>query len=165
VRALEDINVNTMALLEDLQHVAYELHPSVLEDLGLRAAIQCYVDDVAKWHNIRITFSANDDFKVLPREIASCLYRIAQEAVRNALKYAQSSDIAVTLVQEEAAIRLTVADSGQGFDVEKVKCEKHGLGLVSMEERARLMDGQVTIASQPGQGTVIRVFAPLTLTP
>ena len=165
VRALEDINVNARALLEDLQHVAYELHPSILEDLGLRAAIQCYVDDVARWHNIKITLTANDDFKLLPWEIASCLYRIAQESVRNAVKYAQSSDIAVTLAREKAGISLTVGDSGQGFDVEKVKRAKRGLGLVSMEERARLVNGQVTIASQPGQGTVINVFVPLTLTP
>ena len=165
VRALEDINVYARALLEDLQHVAYELHPSVLADLGLRAAIQRYIDEVARWHNIQITFTANDDFKLLPWEVASCLYRIAQESVRNAVKYAPGSDIAVTVVQEQAGIRLTVGDSGQGFDVEKVKREKRGLGLVSMEERARLMDGHVTIASQPGQGTVIQVFVPLTLTP
>lgn len=76
------------------------------------------------------------------------------------MKYAQGSDISVRVAQEHTGIRLMVGDSGQGFDVEQVKREKRGLGLISMEERARLIGGQVTIASQPGQGTVIQAFVP-----
>ena len=89
-----------------------------------------------------------------------CLYRIAQEGLRNISKHAGATEVTISLVSKNDTIQLTVMDNGCGFDPDRVK-EKQGLGLDSMKERAHLIGGSFHIKSKPGQGTEIEVLVPL----
>ena len=96
----------------------------------------------------------------VPREVASCLYRVAQEGLQNIAKHAGAKHVSVALTLQKGAVGLTVADDGVGFDPEAVK-GRGGLGLIGMEERARLVNGKLSIASRPGHGTRIALEVPL----
>lgn len=97
---------------------------------------------------------------MLPEDVSLCLYRVAQESLRNIAKHAKAKSIAVILSRAADGIKLCVEDTGEGFDVRKVK-GKGGLGLISMEERVRMVSGRFSIKSQPGKGTTVEVFVPL----
>jgi signal transduction histidine kinase len=96
----------------------------------------------------------------IPRDISVCLFRIVQEGLRNIAKHAKVAEAQVTLIGSDNTITLTIEDSGVGFDPSRMRGDA-GLGLVSMEERARLIRGEFLVQSTPGHGTVIRVIAGL----
>ena len=96
----------------------------------------------------------------VPPNVAVCLYRIVQEDLRNISRHAGATEVAITLVGENQAIRLSIRDNGKGFDAGQ-KTSQVGLGLDSMKERAYLIGGDFSVQSQPGQGTVIEVLTPL----
>src|SRR6185295_16013298 len=93
----------------------------------------------------------------LPPDVALCLYRVAQESLRNISKHSGAKSAELTLVKNEESIELRIADHGRGFDV-KVPSRGEGLGLVSMEERVRLLGGSLEVNSQPGAGTELKVY-------
>ena len=106
-----------------------------------------------------IDFKAENITKEIPSEVAGCLYRIVQEGLRNISKHAQATEVAISLVGRNDSVILTIMDNGKGFDLGQ---KSHvGLGLDSMQERTYLIGGDFWVASQPGQGTVIQVLAPL----
>lgn len=144
----------------DVRRIAYQLHPSILDDLGLTAALRSYVGELSKRDGISVKFSARDVPETLPPAVALTLYRVAQEALMNVVKHARTHKAAVILTHHNGAVQLMVRDAGAGFDHEKVK-RNGGLGLVSMEERVRLVDGQMQIGSRPGEGTRIEITIPL----
>ena len=96
----------------------------------------------------------------VPREVASCVYRVAQESLQNIVKHASAKHISVALTLQKGTVVLTIADDGAGFDPEAVK-GRGRLGLIGMEERARLVNGKLSIAAQPGRGTRIALEVPL----
>ena len=96
----------------------------------------------------------------LPEEVSLCLYRIAQESLRNIRKHTGATQVRVWLAANQDGVTLNVEDTGDGFEVEKAR-KRGGLGLISMEERARLVNGKFSIRSQPGNGTSVEVFVPL----
>jgi signal transduction histidine kinase len=96
----------------------------------------------------------------MPVETALCLYRIAQESLRNIARHANSREALLTLSTHNSGVVMAIADQGTGFDLENIK-EKGGLGLVSMEERVRLLRGILQISSQPGHGTELHVHLPI----
>ena len=96
----------------------------------------------------------------MPREVASCLYRVARECLQNIAKHADAKHVSVALTLQKGAVALTIADDGVGFDPEGVK-GRGGLGLIGMEERARLVKGKLSIATRPGHGTRIALDVPL----
>jgi signal transduction histidine kinase len=100
----------------------------------------------------------------MPREVSSCIYRVAQESLQNISKHANAKNVSATVAVRKGTVVLTVADDGAGFDPEAVK-GRGGLGLIGMEERARLVKGKLTIAAKPGHGTRITVEVPLTAVP
>jgi PAS domain S-box-containing protein len=141
-----------------LHEIAYGLHPSILEDLGLAAAIRLVAQEYrTAGLDIRITIS--DTPADISISVATTLYRIAQEALRNAHKYAAGSIIRLTLNGIGKELYLTVEDTGPGFDPLTVR-HKGGLGLLSMEERARLAGGSLKVHSKPGSGTLLLVRVP-----
>jgi PAS domain S-box-containing protein len=158
---LEGYRNRILELSESVRRLAYELHPAILDDLGLAVALRSYVDDFARRTGVRVTLTTRNVPRRLPKGIASCFYRIAQESLANAAKHSRSTRITVRLAACRSGYWLMIRDFGRGFDAETVKDHRRGLGLVSMEERARLEGGRLDLRTSPGQGTHIRVWLPL----
>jgi len=113
-----------------------------------------------KRNGIVADFRAENIAREVPADVAVCLYRIVQEALRNISRHAGATEVAISLVGENQAIHLSIRDNGKGFDPDQKKSQV-GLGLDSMKERAYLIGADFSVSSQPGQGTVIEVLAPL----
>ena len=145
-------------LNEDTHRIARHLHPAVLDDLGLAAALKSECDIFVEQYGI----PAECDFHLarsVPPDVSLCLYRVTQEALRNCAEHAHATRVRLSLRQDGELV-LEIADFGNGFDVESVR-GKGGLGLVSMQERVRLVNGTFSIESQSGKGTVVRIRIPL----
>lgn len=158
--ALETLRERLVDLSEDVHALSYRLHPSVIEDLGLVAALRVECNRVAQQEPIEVKFEHEDVPKKLPPSAAICLFRIAQEALRNVARHANARRVAVSLRGEEGGIALVVRDDGKGF-TDSVVDGKASLGLVSMRERVRLVGGKVNIVGRPSEGTSVEAWVPL----
>jgi len=147
------------ALAEDVHSMSRRLHPAILDELGLEAALKEECVSFSAQMGIPAKFESKGP-TLLPEEVSLCLYRVAQESLRNIAKHADATNVRVVLSGRKEGIRLRIEDRGDGFDLMDVK-GKGGLGLISMEERVRLVSGKFTIQSQPGKGTIVEVFVPL----
>lgn len=157
---LKALQARIVKASEETRHIAYELHPSVLDDLGLVVSLQSLCKEFSEQTSIAVEFTNVALPGSLPREVASCLYRVAQESLRNIAKHACAKHVLVALTLQTGTVVLTIADDGVGFDQEAVK-GRGGLGLIGMEERARLVNGNLSIATRPGHGTRIALQIPL----
>jgi len=146
-------------LASDVRSLSHRLHPPTLEQLGLQTTLHLLVDDYRR-AGLDVTFGSENVSAAIPMEIATSLYRIAQEALQNILKHAHDAPARVELKREGRAIKLLVEDRGPGFYPEQVR-KKGGLGLISMEERARALSGTVQVISKSDEGTLIEVQIPL----
>jgi len=147
-------------IASDAQGMARRLHPSILDDLGLVKALKAECAHFSSREAIDVSFEHRDLPERLPRVLSLCLYRIAQESLRNIAKHAGSPVAIVDLASDGSEhIRLTVVDRGNGFSPEDA--DGKGLGLVSMRERARLVDGTCSVYTEPGIGTKIDVRVPI----
>jgi len=157
---LRELSARTKKLSTEVHQISHDLHPAKLTQLGLTAAISelCHVG--ASAHRIPIAFHHNAVPRSLPEGVALCLYRIAQESIRNVVKHSGATSATVELRMVEKGIQLSVADDGKGF-VFDAEGPTQGLGLVSMRERARLLQGEIRIESQPGHGARVEVWVPL----
>ena len=158
---LQNLYDQVSSLSDDVRHLAYQLHPSILDDLGLKVALQSFVNDFSKWEGIRVSFRSTKVPRSLPQEIASCLYRITQESLRNVARHARASAVNLNLTFQKDAIKLCIKDNGMGFNVHSLPAGKKGLGLIGMQERIRLIQGTLTLESHPGEGTEICASIPL----
>ena len=156
LRALVGRVKHLSSSVHDLSH---QLHPSKLEQLGLVAAIGSLCGELAESHGLEIDFTHKGVSAVLSPDAAVCLYRVAQEALSNAIKHGAAREADVQLSGTADAIMLRVVDRGRGFDPQK----RHGsgLGLISMRERVLHLGGHITIQSQPSRGTWIEVRVPI----
>ena len=157
---LKALQARVVKASEATRHIAYELHPSVLDDLGLVASLRALCKEFSERECIPVEFNNGGPPGSVPSEVASCLYRVAQESLQNIAKHASAKHVSVVLTLRKATVLLTIADDGAGFDQEAVK-GRGRLGLIGMEERARLVNGNLYIAAQPGQGTRIVLEVPL----
>lgn len=143
----------------DVDFLAWELRPSVLDDLGLAPAVSKFVDDWSKHFKIPAEFRLVDwNGILLAPEIEINLYRIAQEALNNISKHAEAENASVILEEREGVVRLIVEDDGVGFDPEskfEATNSDRGMGLLGMKERAELLGGNIEIESAPGLGTTV----------
>jgi PAS domain S-box-containing protein len=144
-------------LSEDVHALSRQLHPSILEDLGLTRALRSECVLFQQREGIAVIYQTDNVPASLPRDTALCLYRIAQEALRNVARHAATSSVEVSLIGYDGDVLLTVSDAGKGFDVEGGRSQR-GLGLASMEERARLIGAELSIHSHPDKGTTITVL-------
>jgi PAS domain S-box-containing protein len=158
---LQNLYDQVSSLSDDVRHLAYQLHPSILDDLGLEVALQSFVNDFSKWEGIRVTVTSAKVPRDLPQNVASCLYRITQESLRNVARHASASAVDLTLTFPKDAIKLCIKDNGQGFNVHARPPGKKGLGLIGMQERIRLIQGTLTLESHPDEGTEICASIPL----
>src|SRR5208282_6163239 len=137
----------------------HELHSSKIEYLGIATALRAFCHDFSHQQNVEVSFSHDEIPRTLLQEISLCLFRVSQEALQNALKHSGVRHSDVELRHVFDAIHLTVRDSGSGFD-SGVTLNTHGLGLISMAERVKLVGGQLAIDSQPHRGTTIHAAVP-----
>jgi PAS domain S-box-containing protein len=144
---------------EALRLLSHGLHPSVLQHIGLVAALQAHCAEVERQHRVQVKFFADGNVEPASRAVAVSLFRITQEALRNAARHGRARHATVSLARTTRELSLTVTDDGRGFDATAAR-RNDGIGLVSIEERARLVQGQATIRSQPGNGTTITVRVP-----
>jgi PAS domain S-box-containing protein len=157
-RVLE-LRKQTIEISNDVQALSHDLHSSQLEYLGVVAGMKSWCKEFGERQGMQIE-CRHDVRSTLSVEIGLCLFRVLQEALHNAAKHSGVKQIEVQLHEESGEIHLIVTDSGRGFDVEAVKQGK-GLGLTSMRERVRLLDGSIAIDSKPMGGTAIHVSVPL----
>ena len=146
--ALETIRERLVELSEDVHALSYRLHPSVIEDLGLVAALRVECNRVARQEPIRVDFDARDVPAKVPVDTGICLFRVAQEALRNVVRHANASNVEVSLQAKDGGITLAVRDDGRGLGDSSAD-KRASLGLVSMRERVRLVGGKLDIVSRP----------------
>jgi signal transduction histidine kinase len=147
-------------LCNDLRHMTHQLHPAALEHLGLVSALRSHCAEVGRSEGIKVWFQVGAELGSIPRELAVCLYRITQEALRNVAKHSRAQEAWVAIGRYREGIRLSIVDKGVGFDLRMPKAGE-ALGIVSMRERVQLLSGCVTIKSVPGEGTCVEVLIPL----
>jgi len=153
---LEALRGRAGALSDELRRISHALHPAILEDLGLSTALRSLIAEFAEREEMPANFTFRNVPPDLSDEVKAALYRITQEALRNIAKHAGRTHVRVSLTGSDSSLRLVIRDLGEGFD----PSESRGLGLISMEERARLIGGSFRIKSGVGEGTTVRVEAP-----
>jgi len=147
-------------IADDIQSLSHELHSAKLQYLGIAAALRSFCKEFAKQQKMEIDFNAHDLPRPLSPDISLCLFRVLQEALHNSAKHSGVRHFEVRLWGTSDEIHLTVKDSGAGFDREAAK-ESRGIGLISMEERLKLVNGTLSINSQPKGGTTIHARVPV----
>jgi two-component system CheB/CheR fusion protein len=157
---LASLRTRSEGISDDMRRTAHQLHPSMVDHLGLSAALRSLCADFSKQEKMRVQYRQRNVNGDTPPDIALCLYRVAQEALRNVARHSGARRATVSLVLATNRILLSISDTGVGFDREVTKSKK-GLGIISMEERVRLVVGVLTIRSRPGDGTRVVVEVPL----
>jgi signal transduction histidine kinase len=157
---LESARDAAAELTEEVRLLSHTVHPRVLDDLGLVAALEKLARDTAAGTGITIDVDAPRGV-ALPHGAASVLYRVAQEAVRNAVRHAAPRRITMAIRVDDRAARLEVRDDGAGFDLAAAERRRAGMGLLSMRERVALVDGQLDISTAPGIGTTLVATVPV----
>ncbi len=157
------MNRLTQRTLDNIRTLALQLRPSVLDDLGLHAALRWLAEDMRQRLRLPVELHLEGVEEAIRKQNLATLYettlfRIAQESLTNVARHAQAQHISLSLSQDQHSIYLQVRDDGRGFD----PSDKHmGLGIAGMRERAASLGGKVTIVSQPGQGTTVEACLPL----
>jgi signal transduction histidine kinase len=149
--------------LEEVRLLSHTVYPRVLDDLGLTAALEWLARQTQEAEGLTVAVRGDPAPADLPAPQASALYRVAQESLRNVVRHAQAGHVRVEVQREGAALTLTVADDGRGFDVAEAEGRRPGMGLFAMRERVALVDGTLEIESAPGSGTRVRASVPLTV--
>ncbi len=147
-------------LSEDVHSLSYQLHPSIVEDLGLAEALRVECERFSGQRPAPAELSLRDLPPSVPPAIAFCLYRVAQEALRNVVRHAGPSRVHVSLAGVDQGLQLVVQDEGVGFDP-SLQDRKPTLGLASMRERVSLLGGELDLETSPGSGTTVLAWVPL----
>jgi PAS domain S-box-containing protein len=155
-----ELQKQTSDVATDIQSLSHKLHSSKLQYLGIAAAMRAFCKEFGEQQNVEIDFQTHDLPRPLSPDISLCLFRVLQEALHNSAKHSGVRNFEVRLWGTSGEIHLTIGDSGAGFDSEAAK-ESRGLGLISMEERLKLLKGTFSIESQPKRGTTIHARVPL----
>jgi PAS domain S-box-containing protein len=156
-RTVQEIQERVVELSDVVRHLAYQLHPSILDDLGLPIAVQRLVEDFTTRSHIQGSFGCKNIPAAIPQEIATCLYRITQESLSNVVRHAEATRVDVELTRSQSELIVTITDNGVGFDFEQSLHGSHGLGLIGMKERVALVHGELLVSSAVGKGTRVQV--------
>jgi signal transduction histidine kinase len=163
-RQLAELRALGVRALDGLRQLISDLRPSLLDDLGLVAALRWYADDYSQRMSIATQLEVSGDKRRLPPEVETILFRIVQEALTNVAKHAAACNVLVRLEFGTATVRLTVHDDGRGFNPAAVLGagpRRWAWGLLGIQERVALAGGDFEIESQPGAGTSLRVQIPI----
>lgn len=156
---LAALQERTTSVANAIRQLSHELHPGVLEHVGLLDALKRHCGEVGVDHRIAVTFESTDDVGELGAEAALCLYRVAQEALNNVIKHAHAGTAIVSLRETDSHVELAITDDGVEFVADERGAA--GLGLRSIDERVRLIGGSVSVDSRPGHGTRLSVRVPI----
>jgi len=152
--------------INEVREISYNLHPHLLDRLGLNKALESVINKISKASGIKIEYELNEIEQLLAKEKQIHFYRIVQEALNNIVKHAQADKAYIKIEKKRKYVYVTIKDNGNGFDVKKAKAENHskdGFGLANMKERARLIGGQLRIVSKEGHGTRVEIKLPTAL--
>ena len=158
--AMRAMRESLIRLSEDVHALAYRLHPSILEDLGLIEALKTECERFGRVASIPVDLKAQEVPDPLPDAVALCLYRIAQEALRNVGRHARASAVQVSLRRLDGGVQLAVRDNGAGFDPAQQR-DRPSLGHASMRQRIYQLNGELEVESAPGHGTTVLAWVPL----
>jgi PAS domain S-box-containing protein len=159
---MDELRKQTSEIATDIQSLSHDLHSSKLEYLGLVAATRSFCKEFGEQQKAEVDFETHDLTSTLPPDVSLCLFRVLQEALHNSAKHSGVRHFEVRLWGTSGEIHLTVGDSGLGFDSETAK-QALGLGLISMEERLKALNGTFSIQSKPNRGTTVHARLPLRL--
>jgi two-component system sensor histidine kinase UhpB len=160
VTELDQLRETANELTNDVRTLSHQLHPEVLEHLGLVTALESYIRNFKEEELIDVKLTAEIGAERLPFDVSICLYRVVLEALRNVSRHSGARSAAISLTRSDGVLELRVSDSGRGFNVETFK-QGGGIGLVSVEERLRLLRGSCEIHSAPERGTTLVACVPL----
>lgn len=157
---LRSLKIKLIDVSEDVHNLSRQLHPSILDDMGLVEAVKSEIAIFAKRTGLALSSELQELPDSIPYDVALCLYRVIQEGLRNIEKHAETSEAHISLNALSDGLRLTIQDHGIGFDNNALR-NQAGLGLSSMKERVRLINGTMSIKVAPGKGMGIEIFIPL----
>lgn len=157
---ISEMSTRAAEIGSDLHRLSHELHPALLEELGLEVTIRSFCRELSNARHLDIDLTVRDLPHPVTPDVALCVYRVAQEALHNVARHSGASSAMVTIERNGEDLILTVTDCGAGFDVREAH-EKDSLGLRSIEERVDLLDGDFLVWSKKGEGTHIEARVPL----
>jgi signal transduction histidine kinase len=161
---LDRIRTLARRTLDDTRALSHDLRPTILDDVGLTAALAWFAEEFSKTFGVPVDVDIHEGpMERLSPEQELALFRVGQEALTNAGKYAEATAARLSLRMEDGMVRLTVEDNGRGFDLDAVigPTRRGGLGLYGMRERAELLGGTLTVAASPGKGTCVSAVIPI----
>jgi signal transduction histidine kinase len=158
---LETIHTHAVEVLDEVRLLAQRVHPRVLGDLGLGAALERLARGIRESSGVRVDVEANLHGVHVPANMAPVLYRVAEEAVGNAVRHGCPRTVGIHLAADDRNVRLAVNDDGRGFDVDGLPVRHPGVGLFTMRQRVALAGGIFEVESRPGGGTVVSAIVPL----
>jgi PAS domain S-box-containing protein len=150
-------------MVEEVRHISRGLSPTLLENLGLTAAIKRLMDEMSKLKEVAVSMDIDDIQKLFSPQTEINLFRVSQEALNNIAKHAQASEISVSIKRQDGRVNFFIKDNGAGFDLEQIAHEDRvdkGMGIASMEERLRMIGSRLNIVSQTGRGTEVSFSIP-----
>lgn len=159
-RSVERLQMQAHELAAEIHRLSYKLHPAKLDHLGLAAAIKSLCAELNQSEKLKVEFFQTGFSNPVDKDITLCVFRIAQESLRNCVKHSHAESVRVVLSRTRNAIRLMVSDNGCGFNTNSDSMEK-GLGFISMKERLHLVGGKINVYSKPPRGTRVEVSVPL----
>src|SRR5206468_7695550 len=159
---LTEVRTRLEQVEAQLRRLSHELRPTILDDLGLKPAIEFLADGISKRTGRPVVVKASISER-LPGPVETAMYRIVQEALTNVIKHAQATQAVVHLVRHQEALVCSIADNGRGFSggARSLRTHNEGLGLIGMRERAASLGGTLSIDSSPGRGTTLKIVVPL----
>ncbi|WP_162909673.1 ATP-binding protein [Aggregatilinea lenta] len=160
---VQEMRNATAQTLQEVRRLAADLRPAALDDLGLIAALESYIEEYTRATDIPVSFKTQHLENVrLPHNVEITLYRVIQESLTNIARHAEATHVEVSLALERSTIRVLIVDNGCGFDIERtLGADERGLGLLGMQERIELISGTLKLESQSGQGTRIQIQLPV----
>jgi two-component system sensor histidine kinase DegS len=159
IKEVRDLKQMVRSALYEVRRIIYDLRPMALDDLGLIPTLRKYLQTIEEYHRTKITFKNIGECQRLPNRLEVAIFRLVQEAVQNALKHAEATEIQVKIEVNRQNLLVVVKDNGKGFDPNEKK--EKAFGLIGMKERMDLLEGQMTIYSRKGIGTIVSMQIPL----
>jgi signal transduction histidine kinase len=158
-QSLSHLEQQAKQLSMDLRDLSHELHPSALEHLGFLEALRERCDEFSQESSLHVRLDVSETWREVPAATALCLYRVAQEAMRNVAAHANARHVTMSLEQVDGRLTMHVTDDGCGFDP-TARSRRSGLGLISLSERVRMLGGVLKVTAAPGAGTRVVVSLP-----
>jgi signal transduction histidine kinase len=153
---LSRLHDTMLGMVDGVRRLSHDLHPATLRLVGLGPALRAHCIEVEQRYDVQVRFQLESHLGEVHPDVALCLFRIAQEALRNGAVHGDARRLTLSILRSSGQIEMTVADDGKGFDLDAVRRDGKGLGLISMEERTRVIGGTFFVITRPGEGSLVR---------